>query len=113
MSASKKPKASHPVYKEYTFSAKTGCNTVYAICLEKDNKPFKVFFSMGKGGGCARSVSCAFADLVNTMLDNGCSVLSAASAMTGHDCHKRNCCSHKISDILKEWGSIYEDTKKD
>ena len=112
MSASK-PKANHPVYNEYTFSSKTGCNTVYVICMEKDKKPFKVFISMGKGGGCARSVSCTFADLINTILDNGGSPVDAHKAMMGHDCHRRNCCSNKISDILKEWGEIYENTKED
>jgi hypothetical protein len=108
---SNKPKANHPSYTEYTFSSKTGCNTVYVICLEKDTKPFKVFISMGKGGGCARSVSCTFSDLINAILDKGGSPIYASLAIKGHDCHKRNCCSNKIADILQEWGEMYENPK--
>ena len=111
---SERPKPTHPEFVSRTFSEATGCSTVYVICLEKDNKPFKVFISMGKGGGCARSVSCAFADLINAVLDKGGSPTFASDALSGHECHRRNCCSKKIANILKEWGEMYdENTKED
>jgi hypothetical protein len=110
---SDKPRAIRNVYKSFTFQQPTGCNTAYIICLEKDNKPFKIMISMGKGGGCARGTSSAFSDLASKILKVGGTIEDIIDAMKEHDCHKRQCCSNQIALCLKEWSSMYGNTKVD
>ena len=98
-----------------TIKVKTGCTPAYVTCIEGDDGNLKqISISMGKGGGCARSISCAFTDLCNTIIRIGGSIDDIINSLAEHDCHKRRCCSNQIANALREWRDRNaEDSKGD
>ncbi len=102
-----RPEALHGI----TERVKTGCGNLYiTINLIKD-KPFEVFISMGKSGGCATSQNEAIARLTSLALRSGIKLSSIVKQLQGIRCpeqvfiqgRKVNSCADAIGYILSKY----------
>ncbi|MFH1230064.1 MAG: vitamin B12-dependent ribonucleotide reductase, partial [Planctomycetota bacterium] len=77
---------------ELTFGAtrkiKTGCGTLYVtINYDHNNKPFELFSTMGKAGGCAASQAEAISRLISFSLRSGAAMKEIIEQLKGISCH--------------------------
>lgn len=77
---------------ELTYGAtrkiKTGCGTLYVtINYDQNNKPFELFSTMGKAGGCAASQSEAISRLISFALRSGADIKEIIKQLKGISCH--------------------------
>jgi ribonucleoside-diphosphate reductase alpha chain len=77
---------------ELTFGAtrkmKTGCGTLYVtINYDHNNKPFELFSTMGKAGGCAASQAEAISRLISFSLRSAADIKEIIKQLKGISCH--------------------------
>jgi len=72
----------------FTRKIKTGCGNLYVtINYDSDNKPFELFSTMGKAGGCAASQSEAISRLISFALRSGANIQEIIKQLKGISCH--------------------------
>jgi len=72
----------------FTRKIKTGCGSLYVtVNYGQDNKPFELFSTMGKAGGCAASQSEAISRLISFSLRSGADVKEITKQLKGISCH--------------------------
>lgn len=72
----------------FTLKARTACGPIYiTINDDEDGKPFEVFVSMGKAGGCASAQEQALGRLLSWGLRSGAYLHEAAKQLRGIGCH--------------------------
>jgi len=64
----------------------TGCGTLFVTINSKDNKPFEVFLSLGKSGGCAACGCEAIGRLVSLSLRGGLGIENVIKHLVGLSC---------------------------
>jgi len=73
-----------------TVEMMTGCGKLYVtINQDEDGKPFEVFTSMGKAGGCAQSQCEAIGRLISIDLRSGGDLNRIIKQLKGISCHMR------------------------
>jgi len=71
-----------------TFKFKTGCGNIYiTINKDGDGKPFELFVSIGKAGGCAASQTEMVGRLVSYALRSGLPLPGMMEQLRGIGCH--------------------------
>ena len=93
-----------------TYQTKTGCGTLYITVNEDNGKPFEVFATMGKAGGCAASQIETIGRLVSLALRHGVDIKKVIKQMSGISCHnalmigdnKILSCADAVAHILQE-----------
>lgn len=71
-----------------TRKLKTGCGTLYVtINYDDKNKPFELFSTMGKAGGCAASQAEAISRLISFALRSGANTKEVIKQLKGISCH--------------------------
>jgi ribonucleoside-diphosphate reductase alpha chain len=74
-----------------TRKVKTGCGNLYVTINEnEDEKPFEIFSTMGKAGGCAASQSEAISRLISLSLRSGIDSNSILRQLKSISCHKHS-----------------------
>jgi len=64
----------------------TGCGSLFVTINSKDNKPFEVFLSLGKSGGCAACGCEAIGRLTSLALRGGLGIDSVIKHLVGLSC---------------------------
>jgi len=64
----------------------TGCGSLFVTINSKDNKPFEVFLSLGKSGGCAACGCEAIGRLTSLALRGGIGIESVIKHLVGLSC---------------------------
>lgn len=89
-----------------TFKQKTGCHDLFVIVNFKDEKPFEVFLTMGKAGGCSACQNEATGRLVSFSLRAGADIAGVIKQLDGVNCHRSNgnrlSCPSALAKVLKE-----------
>jgi ribonucleoside-diphosphate reductase alpha chain len=93
-----------------TYQIKTGCGTLYVTINENDNKPFEIFATIGKTGGCAASQIEAIGRLISLGLRGGTDPKKIIKQLSGICCHaalmigedKIMSCADAIAKVIKE-----------
>lgn len=70
-----------------TYQIKTGCGTLYVTINEDENKPWEVFATMGKAGGCAASQIEALGRTISLSLRSGVEAKRIIKHLLGISCH--------------------------
>lgn len=82
----------------HTIMEVSGCGSVYiTINNDEDGKPFEVFATMGKAGGCACAQLESIGRLLSWGLKSGGDIESAAKSLSGIQCNQTNIESGKFS----------------
>ncbi|MDI6733608.1 MAG: TSCPD domain-containing protein, partial [Planctomycetota bacterium] len=72
----------------FTRKTKTGCGNLYVtINYDSNNRPFELFSTMGKAGGCAASQAEAISRLISFALRSGAAVKEIIKQLKGISCH--------------------------
>ncbi|MEW6027584.1 MAG: vitamin B12-dependent ribonucleotide reductase, partial [Planctomycetota bacterium] len=72
----------------FTRKIKTGCGSLYVtVNYDQNNKPFELFSTMGKAGGCAASQSEAISRLISFALRSGADFQEIIKQLKGISCH--------------------------
>ncbi len=94
-----------------TKKLKTGCGNLYVtINYDENGKPFELFSTMGKAGGCAASQSEAISRLISFTLRSGANLKEVIKQLKGITCHsiawskggKILSCADAIANALEE-----------
>lgn len=81
----KRPKVTHG----QTIKMVTGCGKVYiTINWDKDGRPFEIFSTMGKAGGCAASQAEAISRMVSMSLRSGIETSEIIKHLKNITCHR-------------------------
>ena len=79
-----RPEITHGI----TRKIKTGCGTLYVtINYDENGKPFELFSTMGKAGGCAASQAEAISRLISFALRSGANTPEIIKQLKGISCH--------------------------
>lgn len=70
-----------------TYKIGTGCGNLYVTINENEGKPFEVFATMGKAGGCAASQIETIGRLISLGLRNEVKIGDVIRQMNGVCCH--------------------------
>ena len=85
-----KPKPRPKVLVGRTIEMITGCGKLYVtINLDETGKPFEVFTSIGKAGGCAQSQCEAMGRLISIILRSGGQPETVIKQLKGISCHMK------------------------
>jgi ribonucleoside-diphosphate reductase alpha chain len=85
-----KPKPRPKVLVGRTIEMVTGCGKLYVtINLDETGKPFEVFTSIGKAGGCAQSQCEAIGRLISIILRSGGQPETVIKQLKGISCHMK------------------------
>ena len=77
--------------KGVTIKKKTGCGNMYVtVNYDANGKPFELFSTMGKAGGCAASQCEGLGRLVSLTLRHSVSVEATIKQLKGIKCHANN-----------------------
>jgi len=93
-----------------TYQTRTGCGTLYVTINEDNGKPFEVFATMGKAGGCASSQIETIGRLVSLALRYNVDIKKVIKQMAGISCHnalmigenKILSCADAVANVLQE-----------
>jgi ribonucleoside-diphosphate reductase alpha chain len=99
-----------------TRKIKTGCGTLYVTINELDGKPFEIFVSLGKAGGCAASQVETTGRFISMFLRSGGDLEVVKKQLTGLRCPNPSfdqgvqilSCSDGVARAI----TIYLDSKK-
>jgi ribonucleoside-diphosphate reductase alpha chain len=70
-----------------TYKDRCGCGTLYVTINELDGKPFEVFVTIGKNGGCQESLMRAFGLTIALGLQHGTPMQNFIHSLKGVKCH--------------------------
>lgn len=92
-----------------TYKTTTGCGDLFVTVNDKEDKPFEVFVTMGKGGGCASAQSEAIGRLASLCFRSGIEYKDVIKQLIGISCHsmvvvdgeKVLSCADAISKLIK------------
>jgi ribonucleoside-diphosphate reductase alpha chain len=95
----------------YTYQTVTGCGKIYITINEHDGKPFEIFATIGKAGGCACAQTEAIGRLVSLGLQRGIVSSHFIKQLSGICCHsaliaegdKIMSCADAIAKVLKKY----------
>jgi ribonucleoside-diphosphate reductase alpha chain len=71
----------------HTYQTVTGCGKIYITINEHDGKPFEIFATIGKAGGCACAQTEAIGRLVSLGLQRGIVSGHFIKQLSGICCH--------------------------
>jgi ribonucleoside-diphosphate reductase alpha chain len=94
----------------HTYQITTGCGKIYITINEHDGKPFEIFATIGKAGGCACAQTEAIGRLVSLGLQRGIVSSHFIKSLSGICCHsaliadgdKIMSCADAVAKVLKE-----------
>jgi ribonucleoside-diphosphate reductase alpha chain len=90
----------------YTYKMHTECGNLYVTVTKQDEKPFEVFTSMGKAGGCASAQCEAISRLVSIALRSEIEPAEIINQLKGIKCHNANekvsSCADAIAKALEK-----------
>ena len=75
------------VLKGPTYKVKTGCGTIFITINEYENKPYEIFVTKGRSGGCKSSQTEAIGRLASLALKTGASIESVRDQLKDIKCN--------------------------
>jgi len=73
-----------------THKVKTGCGCLYVTVTKNDDKPFEVFATLGKAGGCSNCQNEALTRTISIALRYGVPVVDFIEGLKGIQCPNPN-----------------------
>ena len=88
------------VVRGQTYAIETGCGVLFVTVNEIDNKPFEVFSTLGKAGGCAAAQCEIIGRLISYGLRIGGDIQELILQLKGISCFERRDTSFSCADAV-------------